>query len=145
MKHIFNILLFSFSIQICAQEPINSTVQLSKDSLSSVQISLSDARIENLVTKSIELDSKSLEFEGFRIQIASVSGVGSQSKAREIQAQFIQQYPEIPSYLEWDLPNFKVRVGDFRTRAEAEGAVIQLKKNFPGAYVVGDHIKFPKL
>lgn len=145
MKKHISLIAFFAPFVVWAQEPINSSIQLKLDSLSSVKILLNDARIETLVSKSIELDSKNLEFDGYRIQIASVSGVGSQAKAREIQAQFIQQYPEIPSYLEWDLPNFKVRVGDFRTRAEAEGAVIKLKKNFPGAYVVSDKIKFPAL
>lgn len=145
MKIYFSIASLFFGFSVVAQEPVNHTTTLATDSANSVQIEFNDARILPLIDKSIKIDSKALEFDGFRIQISSVSGVGSQAKAREIQAQFISKYPEIPSYLEWDLPNFKVRVGDFRTRSEAEGIVIKLKKDFPGAYVVSDKIKFPAL
>jgi hypothetical protein len=42
-------------------------------------------------------------------------------------------------------PDFKVRVGDFRTRNEALALKEQIKKSYPNAFLVKDIIQFPKL
>ncbi|HRZ76622.1 MAG TPA: SPOR domain-containing protein, partial [Bacteroidales bacterium] len=40
---------------------------------------------------------------------------------------------------------YKVRVGDFRTRLEAEGFLQQILTEYPGAFVIKDMIRFPPL
>ena len=42
-------------------------------------------------------------------------------------------------------PNFKVRVGDFRTELEAIRLQRDLEYQYPGGFIVRDDIKFPKL
>ena len=54
-----------------------------------------------------------------------------------------KKYPDVPVYLTWKAPNFKVRVGDFGTRLEAEGFLNKIKRNYPIAWVIRDKIKFP--
>ena len=58
---------------------------------------------------------------------------------------FLLQHPEIPAYLSYLAPNFRVRVGDLRDRIEAEGLRENLRGDFPGLYVVPDQIELPKL
>jgi hypothetical protein len=58
-------------------------------------------------------------------------------------AEFEEKYPDIGVYLTWKAPNFKVRVGDFGTRMEAEGFLNKIKKDYPIAWVIKDKIKFP--
>ena len=45
-------------------------------------------------------------------------------------------YPEIPVQIAFDSPNYKLTVGNFRTRNEALKIKHQISKNFPGAYPV---------
>ena len=39
--------------------------------------------------------------------------------------------------LTFESPNYKVRIGSFRTRLEAEKNLIEIKKSYPAAFVVG--------
>lgn len=58
----------------------------------------------------------------------------------EIKARFLQKYPETGTYLEYQSPQFKLRVGDFRSRAEADLFVNEVRKSFSAAFVVPDKI-----
>jgi hypothetical protein len=44
-------------------------------------------------------------------------------------------------YLTYQQPNFKVRCGDFRTRAEARKYVKSISAYFPSAFIVKDFIE----
>ena len=70
-----------------------------------------DRKVSHLVDTHIEFNERVKTIPGFRIQIASVSGNNSKSKAFAIKEQFISEYPEIKAYLVFDEPNFKVKVG----------------------------------
>ncbi|HSG67232.1 MAG TPA: SPOR domain-containing protein [Bacteroidales bacterium] len=108
-----------------------------------------DASIDSLLKKHIEMNEALLQDEdnyginGFRIQIFEESGNRSSTHAREVMAEFSGKYPDIPVYLTWQAPNFKVRIGDFGTRMEAEGFLQKIKKDYPIAWVIRDKIKFP--
>jgi hypothetical protein len=54
-------------------------------------------------------------------------------------------FPEQGVYLMFQSPYYKVRVGDFRTRMDAEGFKQKLLDEFPDAFVVKDEINFPEL
>ena len=57
---------------------------------------------------------------------------------------FNAKYPDIEAYVVYEEPNFKVKIGDFRTRMEARGFVQQIKTEFPDAFVILDQITFRK-
>jgi len=42
-------------------------------------------------------------------------------------------------------PYYKVRVGDFRSRMDAEGFKQKIINDFPDSFVVKDEINFPEL
>lgn len=78
---------------------------------------------------------------GYRVQIF----LGDRSKAEETRRTFLVQHPDIPAYLSYLAPNFRVRVGDLRDRVEAENLRGELRGEFPGLYVVPDQIEPPRL
>ncbi len=81
---------------------------------------------------------------GYRVQIYFDSGNQSKKKANDVKTQFLAKKPDFPCYLVYQAPNFKVRVGDFRTRYEAYKLYREIRNDFPSAYIVKDEINFPK-
>jgi hypothetical protein len=89
------------------------------------------------------LDSLKKEYpgkpSGFRVQIF----FGNRKEALERKADFIESHPDIPAYISYLAPNFRLRVGDFRTRLEAERLKDTL--DYTGCYIVRDKIELPDL
>lgn len=81
---------------------------------------------------------------GYRVQIYFDSGNQSKKKANDVKTQFLAKMPDVPCYLVYQAPNFKVRVGDFRSRYEAYKLYREIRNDFPSAYIVKDEINFPK-
>lgn len=93
--------------------------------------------------KSQDPDNKGIE--GYRVQIFFDSGSHSGDRAMKEKEVFEEDHPEVPAYVTWRAPNYRVRVGDFRTRLEAENFLQKIKKDYPNAWVIKDEINFPKL
>jgi hypothetical protein len=104
-----------------------------------------ESRIEALVGKHIEINQKAKGFPGYRVQVYFGSGSDAKGKANKIRTDLNNQYPEMSSYLLYEAPYFKVRVGDFRNRNEAYKAFKIVQQNYPGAFMVEDLIGLPKL
>lgn len=81
---------------------------------------------------------------GYRVQIYFDSGNQSKKKANDVKTQFLAKKSDVPCYLVYQAPNFKVRVGDFRSRYEAYKLYREIRNDFPSAYIVKDEISFPK-
>ena len=79
--------------------------------------------------------------KGYRVQVF----LGDRDAANKVRARFQARHPNTPVYLSYLAPNFRVRVGDLRDRAEADGLRYRLKDSYPGAYVVPDEIEWPRL
>ena len=47
------------------------------------------------------------------------------------------KYKQYPVLLTFESPNYKVRLGSFRTRLEAEKKLVEIKKSYPAAFVIG--------
>jgi hypothetical protein len=80
---------------------------------------------------------------GYRIQIFFDSGLNSSDRARQARDNFVALYPDIMAYISWKAPNYRVRVGDFKTRLEAEKALQLIIIDYPNAWVTKDEINFP--
>jgi len=104
-----------------------------------------DERIGHLVEKHIQLNEKQAGIPGFRIQIFFASGNNSKPNANRVRAEFLAKHPHIKAYVVFQEPYYKVRVGDFRTRLEAQGFLNIVTHNFPSSYIVSDEIQFPEL
>lgn len=69
---------------------------------------------------------------GFRVQVfsdnnSSTAKNEARSKGRIISARF----PQYGAYVIFNSPYWRLRVGDFRTREEAEAAATEIKRAFP--------------
>jgi hypothetical protein len=81
-------------------------------------------------------------FPGYRIQ---VSFGQNRNDANKLRSDFSGKFPALPTYLTYSQPYFKIYAGDFRTKLEAVKYLAQVKKDYPGAFVVKDKINQPPL
>ena len=106
---------------------------------------IQDPRIDSLVNLHIELNEEYSQIEGWRINIFFEAGNNSKRLAVEAKSQFVNRYSDVPCYLVFQEPYYKVRVGDYRTKMEAEKFLHKIEREYPNAFVVKDDINFPKL
>lgn len=77
---------------------------------------------------------KSMETSLDRYKIQIYSGL-SRSAAEAARTEFAENYADWPSSIEYETPNYKIWVGDFRSRLEADRAMIRIKKTFMNAFI----------
>jgi len=104
--------------------------------------SINEEGIDALVHKYENILKAKNGAEGWRVQLLFKA---KQKEIMQLKINFINLYPEIPAYLEYDAPYYRVRVGNFRTKLEAIKIKHQISKNFPGAYPVPEIINFSQL
>ena len=96
-------------------------------------ISINQKGVDKLVSKYKQILKKTGGVEGWRIQLIFKD---QKEEILPYQIKFTNLYPEIPVQITFDSPNYKLTVGNFRTRNEALKIKHQISKNFPGAYPV---------
>ena len=101
----------------------------------------SNSKIEELLSIQKEESIRKGGMDGYRLQIYQ----GKKDEAYQIKARFLSFYPNQRIYVTFQTPDFKVRVGDFRTRSEAINLKYEIKNNFPNPFIVEDIINFPEL
>jgi len=80
--------------------------------------------------------------QGFRIQIFATANI---DEANAMKMAAAQRVTEDSIYVVFDPPLYKVRLGDFQTRVEANQRLATLvEKGFPDAWVVSDRIVLRK-
>lgn len=104
-----------------------------------------DSRISGLVEKHIQINELQKGVPGFRVQIYFTSGNNSKANANRVRTEFLTKYPRAKAYVLYQEPFYKVRVGDFRTRLEAQGFLNMVSMDFPASYIVSDEIQYPDL
>jgi hypothetical protein len=119
----------------------NSSQQDTDDQWAKHLIINSDSRVDTLIQIQREESIRKGGFDGFRIQIFQ----GTKDAAYQVKAKFISTYENIKVYVLFQSPDFKVRVGDFRTRSDAIKLKYLIKNEFPAGYIVDDLINFPEL
>ena len=100
--------------------------------------------LRNALSRHIVANS-SRKMQGYRVRIFFDSDRTARSKSEAIAAEFQERYPGVRAYRSHVSPYFKVTVGDFRTRADAQRFASRLTNS--GAYryvfVVKEQINFP--
>ena len=90
-----------------------------------------DARIDKLLDAKKDMIKKG-ETTLYRIQIYNGTLKGAQDALKD----FREDYPDWKSDISFELPNYKVRVGKFRTRLEADRMLMTVKKTHPSAFLL---------
>mgnify|MGYP003623496179 CR=1 FL=1 len=96
----------------------------------------------------IDSNAEFTKVKGFKIQ--AFYGNNQQRSKREAeskQAQIRQIFPELESVVSFHSPFWRLRVGNFLNREDAEAVLKDMKKSFPAMgremYVVSDVVKKP--
>ena len=90
----------------------------------------------------IEQNSRGINnLEGYRIQIF----FGPLDKAKAKRQEFMAKGLVHQAYLEQNVPDFSLRIGDFLTETEAKNELKNLKSSYPNAFVVKGQIEPPNL
>ncbi len=79
--------------------------------------------------------------EGYRVQIF----FGSRNEAQRIRGEFLKKHPNTGAYISYLAPNFRLRVGDFRSKMDSEKFKKEIQNDFSGSYIVKDQISLPPL
>lgn len=110
---IIAIAFFSFSVGSFGQE---GTVYVDQDS-----------DIDKLLEYKKDLKTVNL----YKIQVYS----GSRSGAEASKQSFLNSFNEWPVSMEFDSPNTKIWVGNFRSRLEADKALLKIKTKYHNAFI----------
>lgn len=118
MKYkVFFLVLFSFSI-------------LSTESLSSQNKTNSSSQVKSLIAKKRNFNNK--YGYGYRIQIY----YGNETKARKYLNKFKIDFPKVYTKLLYKSPEWKVQVGNYKTRLEADKAKLKFEESFSNIIVI---------
>jgi hypothetical protein len=78
------------------------------------------------------------ELSVWRVQIYLGSGKNSRAEAESTRNSFKTKYPEIDAEVLYNSPYFKVHVGSFKTRLEAESLKLKIQGEYSKSWVVNE-------
>ncbi len=111
--NIFVVFLFLISERLISQNETNSSPE-----------------IKRLISKKRAFN-KTYGY-GFRVQVY----YGDETKARKIQNKFKISFPNVYTKLAYNKPDWKVHVGNYKTKLEADKALITFSEKFTGLIVI---------
>jgi hypothetical protein len=133
MKQFF-LVLFIFSAGLCSAQSVD-TIVVHKD-----------PRIDVLAEKQIAINKVASKmssnglFRGYRLQVLNTR---SRDDAFKTKAMLLENFPDEKVYVLYQSPYFKVRIGNFITRGDAEDFKNQLSAYYTQpAYVIEDLIEY---
>ena len=139
MNKIFLIASFLFSLSSFSQD---TTLNRSSDTLS--VIVHKDPRIDLLVKKQIQINEETSREarrvgKGYRLLVINTN---NRDEATAAKTKVYTFFPELKSYLLYQAPFFKLKVGNFKEKKEAEEYQQRLQKYFPkGVFIMNDTIE----
>ncbi len=116
-------------------------------------IVIKDPLIDSLIAKRLQLNktrptvnnptgSTIVSSMGYRVQIYYGS---DRREAFSQQAQFKSSYPKLNTYITYKEPNYYLRVGDYRTKLEAQKFLNELRPDYPTLFIFREKINAPIL
>ncbi len=113
------------------------------DSTSSIVIHR-DPRVDLLVKKQAQINEETTRdarrnVPGYRIQVINTN---DRNAAINAKTKLYQLYPELKAYLIYQSPYFRLRVGNFKEKEDADDYLKTLSKQFPGTvFLVRDIVE----
>ena len=115
---LYCILLFMITLKVQAQK---TTITINEDD-----------KIPEILSLKKSLEKENKLAVGFTIQLY----YGELSKANTIIKDYRNSYNSWPASIEYETPNYKVWVGSFSTRLEADRARLVINKKYPAAFIL---------
>lgn len=133
MKEIVSLLLFSaFVVPLAAQ-----------DSLKNITVTR-DGRIDRLLEKNQQVNEeiylKTLRnMSGYRLQVINTN---DRNKAMGVKTKIMTEFPREKVYLIYQAPYFKIQMGNFIKREDADDLMNRVKKIYPtGVFIVPSRVE----
>lgn len=106
----------------------------------------SSQKINNLLHLHVNQNKRNKSFSGYRIQIYSSNSLGCDiTQLKQIRDNFEKNFPDVPAYLKYFDPDFKIRIGNFHSRLECIPTLHRIKKMYPASYPVKTDITLDEL
>ena len=143
MKQLFLFITVMFFSQFLFAQvtfPIEYRIENNQESLHQLNIN-KDYRLDKLVNWHIQNNKRRDGIEGWRVEIFFTTN--DKQGALDKKVEFLSKYPDSDVYVLFMSPNFRVRVGDFRTKSEAWKFLKKIEKDYAAAFVVKGTINFP--
>lgn len=97
------------------------------------KISISqDSRFEQLLNEKRKMNSSITISDRYKIQVFT----GDSETSKKILTDFRRENKNIDGTIVFNTPIYKVWVGNFKTRIEAEKKLLELKKKYPNAFLI---------
>ncbi len=132
MKYLLILTALFFTLQVSAQTDTGQVVVRK------------DPRIALLVKKQAQINEETTRSSrrnvpGYRIQIVNTT---DRNSALDAKTRAYQLYPDLKAYLLYQSPYYRIRVGNFKTKDEADDYIKELSRSFGSSiYIVRDVIE----
>jgi len=140
MRLFFTFIICCFSVLVSAQK--KGVVTIVKDPLVDSLIQRRIALSKKAAPVTIRNNGPIVSQMGYRVQIFYGS---DRRETFNEQARFKSVYPKINTYITYKEPNYYLRVGDFRTRLEAQHMMNELRSTFATLFIFRQKINAPSL
>mgnify|MGYP002620172943 CR=1 FL=1 len=91
-----------------------------------------DEKVTELLRLKAKLSKENKLTDGFTIQLYN----GELKEANSTIREYNRSLSSWSATIEYETPNYKVWVGNFLTRLEADRALLEIQKTFPNAFVL---------
>ncbi len=136
--NLFILVSFCFfgALQLCAQDTTISdnpdgftTIQAAPKSEPTLLIN-EDPKIAQLLAIKTEMDKNGTLSNSYRIQLYN----GTMNQAQKVLKKAEALFPQWKTDFKWETPEFKVWIGNYRSKLERDRALREIKKEFPAAF-----------
>ncbi len=119
MKIILTVLIVGLSLNHAQAQDRNSTIT-------------QDPKFEQLLNEKRKINTSLAVNDSYKIQIYS----GSSENAKKTLTEFRQEFKDIDATIVFNTPNYKVWVGNYKTRIEAEKTLGNIKDRFKNVFLI---------
>lgn len=118
-----NIFFYSFLLSV-----LSTNLQAQDRNLTIAQ----DPKFEQLLNEKRKINASIAVNERYKIQVFS----GDSEKAKKTLNDCKQEFADLDGTIVFNTPNYKVWIGNFRTKIEAERNLIEIRRKYENAYLI---------
>ena len=96
----------------------------------------SSTNIDKVISQKKIYNKNLKSINGFKIQVF----YGNEKNSYKVKDEFNALFEDIPAKIVFSSPQWKVQVGNFKTRLEADKTLLEIKKEYPSAIIVPTEI-----
>jgi len=96
----------------------------------------SSTNIDKVISQKKTYNKNLKSINGFKIQVF----YGNEKNSYKVKDEFNALFEDIPAKIVFSSPQWKVQVGNFKTRLEADKTLLEIKKEYPSAIIVPTEI-----